>query len=124
MDSPCVPDDIDADDDKAGVSCVPGDFYYSDDEQDLVLVLDSVDCDDMIVPDDMDLFIELPEITNNRVNDWAAIVRAEVVRLDTLHYIMIDDEDEDFIDILVDDPNPFVIDITDLNEHDEDDNAM
>ena len=125
-----VPSDIDAvadDDADASVSLVPSDFSCSEDEQDME-VAEPIDCDDMIVPDDMDLFIRLPEITQNRISDWAGVLRAELVVHDTQHYIIIDDDfdnnGDDFVNILIDDPNPFLIDLTGLNESDEDGDAL
>ena len=90
---------------------------------------DSIDCDETIVPDDMDLFIRLPEIIQNRISDWAGVVRVELVVPDSQHYIIIDDDDfdnngDDFVDILIDDPNPFLIDLTALDESDEDNDGM
>ena len=133
MDYHTVPTDIhsvptdDDDDEDASVSLESSDFNCSEDEEDLV-VIDSIDCDEMIVPDEMDLFIQLPEITQSRVSDWAGIVRVEVVAHDQRQYIIIDDDvdsGDDLVDILTDDPNSLLIDLTVLDESsDEDSDAL
>jgi hypothetical protein len=58
------------------------------------MTIDTVDFDGMIVPDEMDLFIQLPEITWNCVTDWAGIVKVDVNVHNALHYIFIDDNDD------------------------------
>ena len=125
-----VPSDIDAvadGNEDASVSLVPSDFSCSEDEHDMEDA-DSVDCDETIVPDDMDSFIRLPEIIQIRISDWTGVVRVELVVPDSQHYIIIDDDfdnnGDDFVDILIDDPNPFLIDFTGLNESDEDGDAL